>query len=157
GASYLAIKTEGEIYRRRRALAKWLWLATAQLLVLVSVETSSVRPQLWEGVLGRPLAWVGLGFVGFGVICIVPGFRAGVEGRTVIGGCLVIAGLLGAAAASLFPVMLHSTLGSEYSITAWNGSSDASSLRVAAYWWPVAFGLALVYFSFIAKHYRGRV
>jgi|GEM_PF-4008003 hypothetical protein len=27
----------------------------------------------------------------------------------------------------------------EYSITAYSASSDASSLRAAIYWWPVAF------------------
>ena len=61
------------------------------------------------------------------------------------------------AAASLFPVILHSTLAPEHSITVYNGSSDASSLRAAALWWPVAFSFAFTYFGFIGKHYRRRV
>jgi cytochrome bd-type quinol oxidase subunit 2 len=64
--------------------------------------------------------------------------------------------LLGSAAASLFPVILYSTVSGEYSITAYNGSSDANSLRAATYWWPVAFALSFAYFAFVAKHYRGR-
>jgi len=157
GASYLATKTEGEVYRRSRRLAQWLWLAAFLLLIVVSAETAYVRPQLWTGMAARPLAWAALAVVGGGVICIFTGLRASADGRTFAGGCLLIAGLLGAAAACLFPVMLHSTLAPKYSITAWNGSSDVSSLRVAAYWWPVSFALALCYFGFIAKHYRGRV
>jgi cytochrome d ubiquinol oxidase subunit II len=103
------------------------------------------------------LAWIGLAVVIGGLTCIFTGLRSGADRRTFLGGCLLIAGLLGTAAASLFPVMLHSTLAAEYSITAWNGSSAVSSLRVAAYWWPIAFVLTLVYFGFVAKHWRGRV
>jgi cytochrome bd ubiquinol oxidase subunit II len=157
GASYLTIKTEGEIHRRSRGLAKWLWLSTFLLLILVSLETFYVRPQLLAGMSDRPLAWAGVAVVGGGLISIFAGLRSGAEHRAFLGGCALIAGLLGAAAASLFPVMLYSTVAPEYSMTALNGSSDASSLRAAACWWPVAFALALVYFSFIGKHYRGRV
>lgn len=157
GASYLTIKTGGEVYRRSKQLAKWLWLSTFLLLVLVSLATFQVRPELFAGMSARPPAWAALTVVVAGVTGILTGLRSGIEQRIFLGGCALIAGLLGTAAASLFPVMLHSTLDPKYSITAWNGSSDISSLRVAAYWWPVAFGLALCYFGFIGKHYAGRV
>ena len=157
GASYLTIKTEGEIHRRSRKLANWLWMSTFLLLFLVSLETLHVRPELFTGMSNQPAAWAALAVVGAGLTGILTGLRSGAEHRTFLGGCALIAGLLGTAAASLFPVMLHSTLDPKYSITAWNGSSDAGSLRIATYWWPVAFGLALVYFAFISKHYAGRV
>src|SRR5207244_3954648 len=102
-------------------------------------------------------AWVALVVVVAGFAGVFSGLLSRAEARMFLGGCLLIAGLLGTAAASLFPVMLYSTLAPEYSITAWNGSSDLNSLRVGAYWWPVAFLLALSYFAFIGKYYRGRV
>ncbi len=157
GASYLSIKTDGEIHRRSRELSKWLWSVAFLLLIIVSLQTSYVRPQLMAGIILRPVAWVGMAVVVGGLICIFTGLRSGAEVRTFWGGCSLIAGLLGTAAASLFPVMLHSTVSADYSITAWNGSSDLSSLRAAAYWWPIAFVLALAYFSFIARYYSGRV
>jgi len=157
GASYLALKTEGEVYRRSKRAAKRLWLSTLLLLIVVSFETSYVRPELFTGLAGRPAAWATFALVVGGLAAIFTGLRSGAELRTFLGGCLLIAGLLGTAAASLFPVILHSTLAPEHSITAYNGSSDASSLRAAAFWWPVAFAFALAYFAFIGKHYRGRV
>jgi cytochrome d ubiquinol oxidase subunit II len=157
GASYLALKTEGDVHRRSKALTKWLWLATVLLLLLVSLETYYVRPELFAGMAARPAAWVGLALVAGGLTAIFTGLRSGAEARTFLGGCVLIAGLLGAAAASLFPVMLYSTVSPDYSITAYNGSSDLSSLRVASYWWPMALALTLAYFWFVAKHYRGRV
>jgi len=157
GASYLATKMEGEVRRRSVKMARSLWLSTAILLVGVSGETFYVRPELFAGMVSRPAAWAALALTAGGAAAVFTGLRSGAERRTFRGGCALIAGLLGTAAASLFPVMLYSTLAPRYSITAFNGSSDVSSLRVAAYWWPVAFAFALTYFNFIGKHYTGRV
>jgi cytochrome bd ubiquinol oxidase subunit II len=156
GASYLTMKAEGEVYRRAKALTKWLWPGAIVLLVVVSVETYKVRPDLFTRMSDQPLAWVALLLTAGGMAAVISGPHAAAEGRTFWGGCVFIAGLLGSAAASLFPVILYSTISGEYSITAYNGSSDASSLRAASYWWPVAFVLSLVYFWFVGKHYRGR-
>jgi len=157
GASYLALRADGEVYRRAKILTKWLWPCTAFLLLLVSLETYHVRPELFTAMAGRPTAWAMLVLLTSAWAAIFTALRSGAETRMFFGGCALIAGLLGAAAASLFPVMLYSTVNSAYSITAYNGSSSASSLRAAAYWWPVAFALALLYVSFIAKYYSGRV
>ncbi len=156
GASYLAMKAEGEVYRRATLLTKWLWPVTVSLLLVVSVETFYVRPGFFTGMAERPPAWIALIFVAGGLAAVITGSRSGAERRTFLGGCVFIAGLLGSAAASLFPVILYSTVSGEYSITAYNGSSDASSLRAATYWWPVAFALSFAYFGFVAKYYRGR-
>jgi cytochrome d ubiquinol oxidase subunit II len=155
GASYLAVKSEGEVYRRSKALTKWMWPVTFILLLVVSLESFYVRPELFTEMAGRPLAWVALALVVGGLAAIVTGLRAGAETRTFMGGCVLIAGLLGAAAAGLFPVILYSTVSPEYSITAYNGSSDASSLRAASYWWPIALVLSLAYVWFVGKIYGG--
>ena len=157
GASYLALKTEGALCRRARIFAKVLWASTVLLLLAVSLETYYVRPELFGGMAARPLAWVALAMVAGGLVAIFTAFRSVADARMFLGGCIFIAGLLGSAAASLFPVILYSTVSSEYSITAYNGSSDAASLRAAISWWPLAFVLTFSYAWFVAKHYRGRV
>jgi cytochrome d ubiquinol oxidase subunit II len=157
GASYLALKTEGDVHRRAQVVAKQLWLGAVFLLLVVSAETIHTRPELFLGAVGRPVAWVALALVAGGLTAIFTALRSGAELRMFAGGCVLIAGLLASAAASLFPVILYSTVAPEYSITAYNGSSDASSLRAASYWWPAAFVLAVAYFGFVARHYRGRV
>ena len=45
----------------------------------------------------------------------------------------------------------------EYSLTAYNGSAGAYSLRIALVWWPIAVGLAFTYFAFVIRHYLGKV
>lgn len=157
GASYLGVKTTGAVHERCVRLSGWLWASAGVGLAVVSGMTWVVRPELFLGLAGRPLAWVTACVLLGGWAAIVTGLRAGAGARVFAGGCAVIAGLLGTAAASLFPVMLHSTLDSRNSITAYNGAADGWSLRAAAWWWPVAFVLACFYFAFIGKHYRGRV
>jgi cytochrome d ubiquinol oxidase subunit II len=155
GASYLALKAEGEVYRRAKVLTKRLWPVAVVSLVVVSVETLYVRPGLFASMADRPVAWLALVLTAGGVASILIGPHFGAEARTFWGGCVLIAGLLGSAAASLFPVILYSTVSPEYSITAYNGSSDPSSLRAASYWWPVALVLSLSYAWFVGTRYGG--
>ena len=60
------------------------------------------------------------------------GIHSRMEFRAFAGSCLLIAGLLGAGAVAIFPEMLPSTLGSEYSLTAYNSAASRESLTVAA-------------------------
>jgi cytochrome d ubiquinol oxidase subunit II len=93
----------------------------------------------------------------FASAALFSGIHRRLEFRAFAGSCLLIAGLLGAGAVSIFPVMLRSTLGSEYSLTAYNSAASRESLAVAAIWWPIALVLAVGYFLFILRHFRGRV
>ena len=89
GASYLAVKSEGEVHRRSKALTKWMWPVTFILLLVVSLESFYVRPELFTEMAGRPLAWVALAIVVGGLAAIITGLRAGAETRTFMGGCVL--------------------------------------------------------------------
>jgi cytochrome d ubiquinol oxidase subunit II len=157
GATYLAYKTSGGVHERTIALARRLWVAVFAGLVVVSVETWYVRPDLLAGLARRPLAWLaGAGAVA-GAITLVAGLRGRRDLQAFAGSCLLIAGLLSGAAAAVFPVLLYSTLDAEHSLTAYNSSANSHSLALALLWWPIALVLALGYFGFIAHHYRGKV
>ena len=66
-------------------------------------------------------------------------------------------GLLTTGGAAIFPVMLHSTLAPENSLTAYAVASDRTALLLASIWWPVGFALAVAYFVFISRRYAGKV
>ena len=70
---------------------------------------------------------------------------------------MIVFGLLSAGAAAMFPVILHSTLGPENSLTAYNSSASERSLKVAIIWWPFALALSCAYFWFVLRHFAGKV
>lgn len=157
GATYLRLKTVGPVHDRSEHLARMLWLTTAVLFVIVSLETSVVRPELFQALLERPLAWVSMLVIAVSAWALLTGLRGSAEGRAFAGSCGVIVGLLSGAGATLFPVVLHSTLSPEHSMTAYTGATAERGLRTALLWWPVAVALALTYAFTIMRIYAGKV
>jgi cytochrome bd ubiquinol oxidase subunit II len=157
GATYLSVKTEGAVHERSQHLARRLWAAVCLGFIAISVETWFVRPELVVGVAHRPLVAMAIVVAWTGGAAILTGFHTHRERRAFVGSWLLIVGLLGAGAAAMFPFILQSTLGSEHSLTAYNSSASHESLMVALVWWPIAVALALGYFFFILRFYRGRV
>ena len=74
--------------------------------------------------------------------------------RAFLGSNLLLAGLLATGAAAIFPVVLHSTLAPENSLTAYDVAAGPNSLAYAAVWWPISFALAAAYFVFVVATIR---
>ncbi len=157
GATYLRLKTTGQLHQRSERLARQLWTAVPVLFAVVSLQTWVVRPALYLAMVERPLAWLAVAVVAAGSWALFTGLRGSGERRAMAGSCSVVAGLLAALAVGLFPVMLHSTLAPEHSLTAHNGAAPAHGLALALFWWPVAFVLALTYLAVVLREYRGKV
>jgi cytochrome d ubiquinol oxidase subunit II len=74
-----------------------------------------------------------------------------------VGSTLFLGSLLASGGAAIFPVVLHSTLEPENSLTAYAVASNSNALLLASIWWPIGFGLAIAYFVFISLRYSGKV
>ncbi len=157
GATYLTLKTEGPVHDRSARFARILWLAVCPLGAIVSLETLYVRPDILGRAMKLPCAWAGLAVVIVSAAALVSGLQSRRELRAFLGSTFFIAGLLGAWAAAIFPVMLHSTLNPDESMTAYSAASSPGTLAVALIWWPVGFLLAVCYFVFISRRYAGKV
>jgi len=157
GANGLVRQTEGPVHDRSLRIAGLLWKIVLGLLVVVTIETRAVRPDLFSGMFGQPCSWLGLLGVAGGIIAVFTGQRGKRETLAFIGSSAFIAGLMIAGAASVFPVMLHSTLSPENSLSAYQMAAAGYGLTVALVWWPVAFIFAVGYFLFIYRHYNGKV
>ena len=134
-----------------------LWTAAAPLLLVVSVESGMVRPELVGHVVHEPFCWLGLFSVCSAAIALISGLATRNEMRAFIGSNLLLAGLLATGAAAIFPVILHSTLAPEDSLTAYDVAAGPKSLAYAAVWWPIGFALAAAYFVFVSRRYAGKV
>jgi cytochrome d ubiquinol oxidase subunit II len=157
GATYLMLKTEGIVHERSAGYARALWAAAAPLLLVISAESAVVRPDVLGHAISNPYWWLGLLLVCAAVIMLVSGLATRRELVAFIGSNLLLASLLAASAAAIFPVVLHSTLAPENSLSAYDVAAGANSLACAAIWWPIAVALAAAYFVFVSRQYAGKV
>jgi len=157
GATYLTLKSSGPVHDRSRSMAGRLWLVAALVFPLVTYGTWAVRPDMFIHLLERPPGWVALAAIVAGAVAVFTGYRRRRESRTLAGSVLLIVGLLAATGVGVFPVLLHSTLSDRFSMTAGQAASGGTGLGLAIIWWPIALVLALVYFTFIAWQFRGKV
>jgi cytochrome d ubiquinol oxidase subunit II len=74
-----------------------------------------------------------------------------------LGSGAFLLGIIGASAASYFPVMLRATGGDALSMTAYTGGGDEASLRIALRWFLIGLPLVLAYFVIVFRLHRGKV
>jgi len=157
GAIYLTLKTEGPVHDRSEKYAKYLWTAVVPIGLAILVESRFVRPDLPGHGWSNPFWWLGLIVTVVSIIALVSGLTTRNELRAFVGSNFLLVGLLATGAAAIFPVMLHSTLAPENSLTAYAVAVGPSSLRLASFWWPIGFALAVFYFIYISRRYAGKV
>ena len=157
GALFLAWKTDGALHRRCLRAAGVLWPLVAVLALGATWATAAVSPAVYHNLPGAPLAWVGLALFLGGLGAVFTGLRGGRPLFAFLGSGAFIIGILAATAGCVWPVMLPSTLDPHASLTAYNASAGATSLRAGMGWWFIGFPIALVYFGYLFRIHRGKV
>ncbi|HET7541276.1 MAG TPA: cytochrome d ubiquinol oxidase subunit II [Polyangiaceae bacterium] len=156
-AAFLAWRTAGTVRERCVLLEGKLWPAAAVLFVVVTAETYFVRAEFLSHLLSRPLSWLAFAVALGGGVLLVHGRRAELDGRAFLGSCALIAGVLSAAGAALFPVFLRSTLSPEFDLDALHQARNSIAMKFALGWWPLSFMLAVSYFVNVFRANRQRV
>jgi cytochrome bd ubiquinol oxidase subunit II len=157
GAAFLTWKTDGPVRERSRSASLRLFGAVTLLLPFMTVATAFVNRPMLAAFSGRPLAWLALVVSLAGLGTAWWSLRRNQPLRAFLGSCAFLAGLLGATAASVFPVMLRAIDDGARSLTAYNSSVPESSLRIALGWWIIGFPLAVLYFALLFRIHRGTV
>lgn len=157
GATYLSLKTEGFVHDRSLKWARRLWTGTVPLFLAISVESWVVRPDIPGRAVHNSFCWLGLIIIAIAIGTLISGFSKHMELKAFLGSNFILVGLLTTGAAAIFPVMLHSTLAPQNSLTAYSAAAGGNGLRLAFIWWPAGFALAIVYSVFISRRYWGKV
>lgn len=158
GANWVALKTDGEIQARARTFARVLWWPAMALLAAMVAASFVVRPDFTRN-FGEHAALliVPIGTLVAAVALLLFRMRNDDLRAFVAGGALV-AGILGSAAAGLYPYLLPSRPGSPHpGLDIYNAASPEGSLRIAL--GIYLFGMALVgiYLVNIYRVWRGKV
>ncbi len=157
GAAYLSWKCEDELYERSRRLLHRALPVAAVLGVAVTAGTWRAQPALFTAFAERPWAWPLLPAI---VAAPALAWRWSSRGRdraAFLASSGFLAALLGATAASLFPVILRSTIDARYDATAAGAATGHHGLVWGLTWWLPALGLAVAYFVHLFRSFAGKV
>jgi cytochrome bd ubiquinol oxidase subunit II len=157
GAHYIALKTEGELHKRSQRVALNAWWVLVLMTVVSLAATLYVRPQVLGNFRVRVWGWI----IPVVVVVSLPLMRRFVKRGEFLAAFLAstayIAAMLGGAAFALYPYLLPASTDSGYGLTIYNAKSGVYSLSVGLIWWGLGMILAIAYFTFIYRSFRGKV
>jgi cytochrome d ubiquinol oxidase subunit II len=157
GALYVALKSEGELNRRARRIALTLWPAQLMLTVASLAATCYVRPQVLDNYREYPVGLLLPLIVLASLVAMIRTMRQGKEKAAFLSSSLYIIAMLGGAAFALYPVVLPASTDANYNLTISNTAAGAHGLAVGFAWWILGTILAIAYFVFIFRMFRGKV
>jgi cytochrome d ubiquinol oxidase subunit II len=157
GSLYLAIKTEGELNVKTRRVASTLWPVQVLLTIISLIATVFVVPHVLDNYSKWP--------IGYLVPLIVVGSLAYLhfahsrrnEKGAFLASCAYILGMLVGAVFAVYPNVLPASTGAQYSLTIYNTAAGAHGLAVGLVWWTIAMIIAIGYFVFVYRMFRGKV
>jgi cytochrome bd ubiquinol oxidase subunit II len=157
GALYLAVKTGGELQQKARTIARNMWLALL-LLTVVSLPASMIaRSDMLSNYKSHPIAFAVPVIVFLSLLGIFHFSRKTADRNAFACSCVYLTAMLVGAAVGLYPRLLPATTGSAYDITTANALSGPHTLHVGLIWWSCGMALAVVYFIFVYRMFRGKV
>jgi cytochrome d ubiquinol oxidase subunit II len=157
GALYVALKTEKELGQRARRVATRVGPVQLTLTFLSLAATWFVRPSIKENYLAYPVAFL-IPIVVFGsLVLMLTATRKGNELYAFLASCVYITGMLVGAVFALYPVVLPASTGPALNLTIYNTAAGRHGLSVGLIWWLFGMTLALGYFVFIYRMFRGKV
>jgi cytochrome d ubiquinol oxidase subunit II len=156
GALWVWWKTEGALSSRCYFAARLIWRVTALFGIMVTAMTIAVREGLYENLMSRPWSWPLAALVPLSFIALFFGLSRRLERFSFLASSLLLACLLLATAALMFPNMLISTVAANYTITADNAAVPESSLKAGLVWWIATMVLTALYFINLFRVFRGK-
>jgi len=154
GASFLSLKTNGEIEQRAKGILNWLWLLVVLILVIFLITSfiiTDVTQRLNILIILFPVLAV-LAILAAGYF-----LRKGQFGRLFLMTCLTVAFVVLTIFAFLYPNVMVSSLNPDWSLTIENASSSFTTLRLMTIVTLVFLPVVLLYQAWTYWVFRKRV
>ncbi len=157
GATFLVWKTSAAVHQRSLDAARRLWPVVMIVGAALTAATAATQPAHFAAFAHRPWLWP-LPAVAIASATLCPRALAGGQhGRAFVLSCAFLATLLFATVGTLYPVLLRSTIDANYTLDAFNASSGRATLVIGLIVWIPAMVLALGYFTYLYRSFRGKV
>ncbi len=156
GANYLALKTEGDMNTRSRKVVSLGWFALVSVTIASLAAVLYVRPQILDNYYYLPVGWLIPAGVVASLVAIKFFNTTGNDKGAFLSSSVYLAMMLGGAVYGLYPNVLPA-LDPAYSLTVHNAKAGAYGLSVGLIWWPIGIIIALGYFTFLFRTFKGKV
>jgi cytochrome d ubiquinol oxidase subunit II len=157
GALYVALKTEGDLNQRAWTVALRAWPLQLILTIVGLVATWYVRPGVLDNYKHHAVGFL-IPVIVFGSLAVmIFAIRKGQEKTAFLASGLYIVGMLVGAAFALYPVVLPASTDPAYNLTIYNTAAGHHGLTVGFTWWALGAVLAVAYFVFLFRMFRGKV
>jgi cytochrome d ubiquinol oxidase subunit II len=156
GALWVALKTDGPIEQRCRSLAVRAWWPTAALIVLITILSFWIQPQLAASFSARPWGYV-IPAAALTAFVLVRVWAQRRPAAAFLASSIFIAGMLSSAAFGLYPYVLPSRMDPQFGLTITNAAAPAYGLSIGLAWWIPGIALAIAYVVFMYRRFAGKV
>jgi cytochrome d ubiquinol oxidase subunit II len=157
GSLYIATKTEGDLNLRARKTAQRMWPLQLLLTVVGLIATASIRPVVLDNYRHHAIGFV-IPILVFGSLAVMMhGMIKRSDKMAFLASALYIVGMLVGAAFALYPVVLPASTDPARDLTIYNTAAGHHGLSVGFAWWIVGMILALGYFFYVYRMFRGKV
>ena len=157
GALYVVTKTDGELNLRARKIVLLTTPIQALLTVLAIPVTYWVKPDVMDNYRAYPVGLL-IPIIVFASLGVMMWSNAKAKEKAAfLSSCAYITAMLVGAAFALYPVVLPASTDPNYSLTIYNSAAGHHGLVVGIVWWCIGAMLALVYFVFVFRMFRGKV
>ncbi len=153
GATYAALKSEGDLYHRSRKIVLSTWWAFLVLGLLTFIATAFLIP----GSLTRFLAWIAAIVAWLGWYLVRSYTIKGMDAAAFYASSLAITGLWGIIGAIHFPNLVRAINDPTLSLTIYNSSSSKLTLSVMLIIALIGMPLVILYTAYIYKWFKGKV
>ena len=157
GAHWVALKTDGMLQERSRKVGVTLSPVLLVLTLISLIATLSIRPEVLRNFRAAPVGYI-IPLVVFGsiVMMFVYGRRGNEKGAFLASSAYLTMMLVGVAFA-LYPIILPASTGEEFNLTIANSVTSAYAMKVALVWWSFGIAIAIGYFVFLYRMFKGKV
>jgi cytochrome d ubiquinol oxidase subunit II len=157
GSLYVAVKTENDLNRRASAIAKTVWPLQLLLTIIGLIATVSIRPGVLDNYKDHPVGFL-IPVIVFGALAVMmQGILRGADKTAFLASAFYIVGMLVGAAFALYPVVLPASTDPARNLTIYNTAAGHHGLSVGFGWWILATLLAVGYFVFVFRMFKGKV
>ncbi len=157
GANYAALKTGGQLNIRMRRAAAMLFPALVLMTAISLAATLWIRPELLDNYQRLPLLYAIPLLLAASLFGMHAMERRGNERGAFLCSCGYLVFMLLGAAAAVYPTLLRSTTDPALNITVYNAHSGEYALGVGLIWWTIGIAIAISYFVFVYRMFRGKV